>query len=251
MKLLVIIGILLTACGATNTETRCVTGSSVACACENGSPGVQTCSAGGTLSPCRRAGAICSAAGGVVDGGVRADGGSAVNGGGQLDPLAASWQSRLLGNYGGPKIRMRSDADVFIDMSYAGRPEAPVTNGSQRADRTVDIRVVFPDAETFTGVFSGGVLTWNNRTAWIQDRAWQAQVVGAYGGPRIARQPDGDLAVDMSYASRPNAPVWVGYAEDDGSIQMLVFFPDGLAHAGVYQAGGITWDNGSYWSKAP
>ena len=82
MKLLAMIGVLLTACGAENTQTRCVTGSSVACACDNSSPGVQTCRADGTLSPCRRAGAVC------VDPSATADGGSSAVVDGGAGPLA-------------------------------------------------------------------------------------------------------------------------------------------------------------------
>ncbi len=160
-----------------------------------------------------------------------------------------SWQLRLSGNYGGPKIRMRSDADVFVDMGYAGRPEAQVTSGTAAADGTINITVNFPDTGSFTGVFDDGVITWDNGTSWTQDRTWQDAVMGTYGGPVIERRSDGYLQIDMSYATRPAAQVWNGYFEDDGSILLVVFFPDELTHSGWFTTGAIDWDNGTSWIK--
>lgn len=161
----------------------------------------------------------------------------------------ANWQLRLLGNYGGPNIRMRSDVDVFVDMSYAGRPEAQVTSGVLAEDGTIAITVTFPDDISYTGVFNNGTITWENGTTWTQDRAWQDEAIGTYAGPAIQRRSDGFLEVDMSSFDRPNAQVWTGYANADGSIRLVVFFPDELTHEGTLVAGVISWDNGTSWTK--
>jgi hypothetical protein len=134
---------------------------------------------------------------------------------------------------------------VFIDMSFAHRPNA--TGTVLDATR---IQVTFPDDHnTYLGTFQGQTfLQWSNGSTW--EKVYTGPMAVGVAGTWIdaigreaatATQDRGFFTFRMD--RRPNA---VGFALSATTIR--VRFPDDATYVGALQAPDLlTWNNGSQW----